>query len=709
MFKTIKIMLMVVALALILGKVVNAVPLSYYQHVTHIERDLNDEIIWFWTPDTMYGPVHSNDFIGLKYSPYFYGPVSTSQNQFQEFQANPYFELRPTFNAPVVEFPRSLLNLRNNASPWVTSQNGQMMTWIYLRGEQGIDIYQYPNGVQRSDSLFEHLNVPDRQVIFVNGDVEVQGVLSGTLTIGCAGNMYLLDDCVYEGANRFGGFEEDEMPHLLGLASENNIFIANTVRNGRENGLGDGQGRLDRHSIVLTAALVALNESFTFEHQNDDWERYQGPEPDERGYIYLTGSVAQYRRGFTHRSNHQGTGYGKNYVYDNRFRHDGPPGFAPGESGILDGRYDRVELQQRRTYQVRNADIGTLIVPPGVVLELEGQQPLVVRDSLIMRGTDEQPIMIRPERERDRTVFRVERGVRSYVELDNVIFEESIETQIDCDSLKVTDCEFNGPAIWEGTIQVYGSKFTGEVSLSSWHQLFVSRNVFQDGLTIAGDTRDGHLLNNTITGSNADGLRLRRFRNLEIQNNIIAFNRQGINNQHYEEPHLGYNNVFANVVDNFVDCSPGDGSISLNPEFVSPRSFDYHLMEGSPCIDAGNPDSPPDLDGTRADIGALYFDQPNNIEDVFAPTNLESFELTGVYPNPFNSTAVIGYYLPEKSNVKIRLFDLAGRLQMRLVDRECSAGSHKIDWTPNSLTAGMYLLQMQAGEFNSIRKVMLLK
>jgi hypothetical protein len=132
-------------------------------------------------------------------------------------------------------------------------------------------------------------------------------------------------------------------------------------------------------------------------------------------------------------------------------------------------------------------------------------------------------------------------------------------------------------------------------------------------------------------------------------------------------------------------------------------------MEGSPCIDAGNPDSPPDLDGTRADIGALYFDQPNSIEDVFTPTNAERFELTGVYPNPFNSTAVIGYYLPEKSNVKIRLFDLAGRLQMRLVDRECSAGSHKIDWTPNSLTAGMYLLQMQAGEFNSIRKVMLLK
>jgi hypothetical protein len=709
MFKTIKILLMVVALALIFGQNSVAVPLSYYHHVTHLERDVNDEMIWFWSPDTMYGPVHSNDFIGLKYSPHFYGPVTTSQNRFAEFQANPYFEFQPIFNAPVVEFPRSLLNLRNNATPWIPSQNGQKMTWIFLRGEQGIDIYQYPNGTERNDSLYEHLGVPDRQIIFIDGDVEVQGVLSGTLTIGCSGNMYLLDDCVYEGANRYGGFDGDEMPHMLGLASENNIYIANTVQNGRENGWENGGNNLQRHSIVINAALVALNESFTFEHQNDEWERYQGPEPDERGSIYLKGSVAQYRRGHTHRSNHQATGYRKAYSYDLRFQHDGPPGFAPGESGIIDGRYGRVELQQRRTYQVRNADIGTLIVPSGVVIELEGQQPLVVRDSLIMRGSDDLPITVRPERERDRTLFRVERGVRSYVELENVIFEESIETQIDCDSLKVTNCEFNGPATWEGILQVRGCKFANQVSMSSWHQLLVTHSVFENGLTIAGDARDGHLLNNTIVSSNADGLRLRRFRNLEIQNNIIAFNRQGINNLHYEEPLLGYNNVFANVVENFIDCSPGDGSISANPEFVDPGRGDYNLTEGSPCIDSGNPDSSPDPDGTRADIGAYYFDHPNSIEDVFAPTNVESFELTGVYPNPFNSTAVIGYYLPERSNVRIRLFDLAGRLQMRLVDRENNAGSHKIEWTPKSLTAGMYLLQMQAGEFNSIRKVMLLK
>ncbi|MBT7790542.1 MAG: T9SS type A sorting domain-containing protein, partial [Calditrichaeota bacterium] len=156
------------------------------------------------------------------------------------------------------------------------------------------------------------------------------------------------------------------------------------------------------------------------------------------------------------------------------------------------------------------------------------------------------------------------------------------------------------------------------------------------------------------------------------------------------------------------ECTPGEGAISSDPMFEDLRSGDYHLTEGSPCIDAGNPDSARDPNGTRADIGAFYFDYPNSIWDEFAPTNVENYELTGVYPNPFNSTAVIGYYLPERSNVKIKLFDLMGRLQMKLVDRECNGGTHKIEWSPKSQSAGMYLVQMQAGEFSSIRKVMLL-
>ncbi len=50
-------------------------------------------------------------------------------------------------------------------------------------------------------------------------------------------------------------------------------------------------------------------------------------------------------------------------------------------------------------------------------------------------------------------------------------------------------------------------------------------------------------------------------------------------------------------------------NIYLDPEFNDAVNGDYNLQSTSPCIDAGNPDSPPDPDGTITDIGCYFFDQ----------------------------------------------------------------------------------------------------
>jgi parallel beta-helix repeat protein len=46
-------------------------------------------------------------------------------------------------------------------------------------------------------------------------------------------------------------------------------------------------------------------------------------------------------------------------------------------------------------------------------------------------------------------------------------------------------------------------------------------------------------------------------------------------------------------------------NIFLDPLFVDPANGDYHLTEFSPCIDAGDPASPPDPDGSIVDISKL--------------------------------------------------------------------------------------------------------
>ncbi|MFC2131718.1 CotH kinase family protein [Bacteroidota bacterium] len=52
-----------------------------------------------------------------------------------------------------------------------------------------------------------------------------------------------------------------------------------------------------------------------------------------------------------------------------------------------------------------------------------------------------------------------------------------------------------------------------------------------------------------------------------------------------------------------------ENNILAYPGFRDSANHNFHLLSTSPCIDSGDPDSPPDPDGTRADIGALYYNQ----------------------------------------------------------------------------------------------------
>ena len=98
--------------------------------------------------------------------------------------------------------------------------------------------------------------------------------------------------------------------------------------------------------------------------------------------------------------------------------------------------------------------------------------------------------------------------------------------------------------------------------------------------------------------------------NLTIVNSIIRDNTGGPNITFSTED-CSANISYSNIINDWEGegIIEGEGVIDLDPLFTDPENNDFSLQTNSPCIDAGDPESTLDPDGTIADMGALYFDQ----------------------------------------------------------------------------------------------------
>ncbi len=114
---------------------------------------------------------------------------------------------------------------------------------------------------------------------------------------------------------------------------------------------------------------------------------------------------------------------------------------------------------------------------------------------------------------------------------------------------------------------------------------------------------------------------------------------------------------------------------------------------------------------------ALMAENPSDNETTKIPPVLEnrqsevtdSFELKGNYPNPFNSSTVIIYSLPEAAETQITVSDLLGREVAVLVKAFQPAGVHKLQFSMKDLSTGVYFVNMQAGRFKKTHKMLYVK
>lgn len=88
--------------------------------------------------------------------------------------------------------------------------------------------------------------------------------------------------------------------------------------------------------------------------------------------------------------------------------------------------------------------------------------------------------------------------------------------------------------------------------------------------------------------------------------------------------------------------------------------------------------------------------------------------LQGIYPNPFKTKTQIHYSVKTPSTVTLAIYDVKGRLIKHLVHEKKAAGSFTATWDGDDdsgkpLCNGIYYLHMQADDFQSQQKLVLLK
>jgi len=85
------------------------------------------------------------------------------------------------------------------------------------------------------------------------------------------------------------------------------------------------------------------------------------------------------------------------------------------------------------------------------------------------------------------------------------------------------------------------------------------------------------------------------------------------------------------------------------------------------------------------------------------------FALHPAHPNPFNPQTVARYEMRDARHVSLRVYDTAGRVVATLVDGWKDAGVHEVNFDGAGLASGIYLMRIEAGDFQATQKLVLLK
>jgi len=84
-------------------------------------------------------------------------------------------------------------------------------------------------------------------------------------------------------------------------------------------------------------------------------------------------------------------------------------------------------------------------------------------------------------------------------------------------------------------------------------------------------------------------------------------------------------------------------------------------------------------------------------------------ELKQNFPNPFNPSTQIEYFLPERTYVVVNIYNILGIKLLVLVNMEQEKGRYKVQFIAEDLPSGLYIYELKTPLFKQTRKMLYMK
>jgi parallel beta-helix repeat protein len=162
----------------------------------------------------------------------------------------------------------------------------------------------------------------------------------------------------------------------------------------------------------------------------------------------------------------------------------------------------------------------------------------------------------------------------------------------------------------------------------------------------------------------------------------------------------------AAPVNPWVYVSPNTGTVQGGSSadvtaYIDTKKLIEGNFEANLSIHSNDPDNPTLIIPVNLTFTA--------IEDPFSSQLPVTYALFQNYPNPFNPSTKIKFALPIPENVNIKVYNIIGQKLETILNKPMPAGYHEVEFNGQELASGVYLYLIEAGKWQDVKKMVVIK